>query len=67
MTVVFHPMIRKDLRGILAYYDEQSESAGDRFFEEFEAKVAEIKESPLHFPPLDHRRRRCNLSKFPYH
>jgi hypothetical protein len=29
--------------------------------------VAHIKESPLHFPPLDHLRRRCDLTDFPYH
>lgn len=45
MTVIFHPRIRTDLRGILEYYDERSDIAGDRFFAEFEAKVARIKDS----------------------
>lgn len=67
MKVIFHPEMRRDLRKILEFYDERSDSAGDRFFAAFENAVAEIKEHPTKFHRLDKFRRRCNLKRFPYH
>ena len=67
MTAEFHPLIREDLREILRYYDERSDSAGDRFYQEFETAVEKIEEKPLRFHRIDAIRHRCNLKKFPYH
>jgi plasmid stabilization system protein ParE len=67
MRFTFHPAVRQDLRGILDYYDERSESAGDRFFEAFEDARRRIKMMPARFHLLDECRRRCDLAKFPYH
>lgn len=67
MKVLFHPTIRRDLREILEYYDDRSDSAGDRFFAAFEEAVERIQEHPTRFHRLDDTRRRCNLKQFPYH
>ncbi len=67
MRVTFHPAVRRDLRGILDYYDERTDSAGDRFFAAFDAARQRIKMAPTHFHLLDDFRRRCDLAKFPYH
>lgn len=67
MRVTFHPAVRRDLRGILDYYDERTDSAGDRFFAAFDDARQRIKMAPTHFHLLDDFRRRCDLAKFPYH
>ncbi len=67
MRLTFHPSVRKDLRGILGYYDERSDSAGDRFYAAFDDARQKIKMAPLQFHLLDDFRRRCDLAKFPYH
>jgi len=67
MRLIFHPLVRKDLRGILDYYDERSDSAGDRFYEAFDDARQRIKIAPTQFHLLDESRRRCDLAKFPYH
>ena len=67
MRLTFHPAVRKDLRGILDYYDKRSESAGNRFYEAFDEARQRIKMAPKHCHLLDHCRRRCDLETFPYH
>ncbi len=67
MKLIFHPLVRRDLHEILDYYDQRSDTAGDRLFVAFEAAVRKIKDRPTEFHPLDPTRRRCNLAKFPYH
>lgn len=67
MRLVLHPMVRRDLREILDYYDSRSDSAGDRLFEEFQQAIDRIKAEPTRFHPLDGQWRRCNLRRFPYH
>ena len=34
MDVEYHPEVRKDIRDIVAYYDEEGGSAADRFIQE---------------------------------
>ena len=67
MKVTFHPSVRRDLRGILDYYDERSDSAGDQFYAAFDEARRKIKMAPRQFHLLDDCRRRCDLAKFPYH
>ena len=67
MKVVFHPLVKRDLREILDYYDARSDVAGDRFFAAFEEAVGRIVDVPMRCHPLDAQRRRCNLHKFPHH
>lgn len=67
MRLTFHPLVRRDLRGILDYYDKRSDSAGDRFYAAFDEARRKIKRGPTQFHLLDDCRRRCDLAKFPYH
>lgn len=67
MKIIFHPRVRQDLREILDYYDVQSDTAGDRFFAEFEAASNKIESNPQRFHFVDELRRRCNLHQFPHH
>jgi plasmid stabilization system protein ParE len=67
MVILFHPRVRKDIRDILTFYDEKSDSAGDRFLSEFDEALEKIKSMPSRFHPLDDKRSRCDLAKFPYH
>ena len=67
MIWVFHPGIRGDVRQILDYYDSRSDLAGDRFLEEFNSRLDEVRANPGRFRYLDDRRQRCNLRRFPYH
>jgi plasmid stabilization system protein ParE len=67
MKLTFHPAVRQDLRGILNYYDERSDSAGDRFYAAFDEARQKLKKAPEQFHLLDDCRRRCDLANFPYH
>ena len=67
MKLVIHPLIQKDIRCALDYYDLRSDKAGDLFFGEVEEALDRIENEPLSFHQIDHRRRRCNLRRFPYH
>ena len=66
-TLLYHARVRVDVREILAYYDERSDTAGDRFFEEFEKAIARISDHPERFGPDGDGLRRCSLVRFPYH
>ena len=67
MEIEYHPAVRKDIREIVKYYDEQSDSAGDRFVDELHESIERVRENPTRFHLADEKRRRCNLRKFPYH
>jgi hypothetical protein len=67
MKLKIHPLIAKDIKKALEYYDARSDRAGDVFLGEAERALERIENSPLSFHPIDERRRRCNLPGFPYH
>lgn len=67
MRLAFHPRVARDLRGIVAYYDEHSLSAGERFTAEVDAAFDGLLENPARHHFVDPARRRCNLKNFPYH
>lgn len=67
MFLKIHPLIAKDIKNALNYYDARSDRVGDLFLEEAERAIDRIEISPLSFHPIDERRRRCNLPSFPYH
>jgi plasmid stabilization system protein ParE len=65
--VIFHRLIRKDLDGVLSYYERESGRAlADRFFETFLEVVEKALADPRHFH-LAGVLRRANLPGFPYH
>ncbi len=68
MDVIYHELIKKDLRAALAYYDsEGGAKLGDRFFDDVEATAARVVENPRHFHYADEGLRRAPLVAFPYH
>ena len=67
MNLVFHPLVRSDIREIIDYYDRRSDSAGDRFIAELNERIDAVRLNPGSFHREDSRRRRCNLKVFPYH
>ncbi|MFO1490965.1 MAG: type II toxin-antitoxin system RelE/ParE family toxin [Kiritimatiellia bacterium] len=68
MNVIFHELIKKDLRAALSYYDAEGGSRlGDRFFEEVEAIVAKVIGNPRGFHFVAEGLRRAALASFPYH
>ena len=47
MDVVYHKLIKKDLRAALGYYDsEGGRKLGDRFFQDVEATIAKVIGNP---------------------
>ena len=66
MEVVYHPLVRRDLREILEWYDERSETAGDRFFADFERTIDDLLERKRQGFALDKNVRKVFLKQFPY-
>jgi len=67
MTLFIHPLVQRDLREILDYYDQRSDRAGDALFAELENALDTIERDPLRYHYIDDRRLRCNLRRFPFH
>jgi hypothetical protein len=68
MKVVFHVLVKKDLKTSLAYYDsEGGRKLGDRFFDEVEATIAGVLEYPKRHHFVDEGLRRAPLPSFPFH
>jgi plasmid stabilization system protein ParE len=68
MIVIFHKLIKKDLRAALTYYDsEGGAKLGDRFFDDVEATITRVVQNPKHFHFADDGLRRVALGEFPYH
>ena len=68
MRVIFHQLIKKDLRAALSYYDAEGGSRlGDRFFAEVESVVAAVRTHPRGCHFAAEGLRRAGLNSFPYH
>lgn len=67
MEIVYHPLVRRDVEEVLAYYQKVSERLADEFHDELRSVINEAAENPLKFPPVDQNFRRANLKRFPYH
>lgn len=68
MLLSLHPLVQKDLRGALDYYErEGGTKLADRFFAEAELLVEAIQNDPRSFHPLDDFKRRAHFRSFPYH
>ena len=66
MEVEYHPLVRKDLAEILGWYDARSDSAGDRFFAEFEETVAGLLLGQISGYPIDEYTKKVRFRRFPY-
>lgn len=68
MRLSFNPLVQKDLRAVLDYYETEGGSLlADRFFAEVEALIRNIEISPERFHPAQKGLRKANLESFPYH
>jgi plasmid stabilization system protein ParE len=68
MSLVFHPLVQRDINIALRYYDDEGgRSLGDRFYTELNQKLTEVLNAPERFHVVSGEIRRANLIKFPYH
>ena len=66
--IIFHRLIRKDLEGVLSYYERESGSElATRFFETFVEVAQKALRDPRYFHLAEGVLRRANLPGFPYH
>jgi hypothetical protein len=66
MSLVFHPLVQRDINTALRYYDEEGGSGlGDRFYAELDRKLGEVEKAPIKFPPVSGEIRQGNLQKSP--
>lgn len=64
--MVYHKFVQKDLDDAWRYYEDTTESLGDRCFDEFLTVIATIQRNPRLWPPTDKGRRVAQFSRFPY-
>ena len=50
MKLIIHPRVRRDVRGILDWYDARSDTAGDRFHAELMAALDAVSKFPGRHP-----------------
>ena len=68
MSLVFHPLVQRDINVALRYYDEEGgTSLGDRFYAELNRLLAHIERDPSWHHVYAGEVRRANLNGFPYH
>ena len=65
--ILYHSAIQKEIREILAHYEEVSDQLADDFWDELIKAFDYARRFPTrqHFDPSG--RRRVNLTRFPYH
>ena len=67
MRLIIHPRVRRDVRGILDWFDARSDEAGDRFHAELMDALDAVKKFPAHYPFIGQFYRRYTFKHFPYH
>lgn len=66
MELIFHPLVQRDLRIVLRYYDEEGgPPLADHFFLELDSLVEEIKNNPTKLHEILDGLRRANMTAFP--
>ena len=67
MRLSYHPLVQRDVSGILRHYDRISPSLGDEFWAELTRLLDVVSEKPeqCHFDVRGLRR--ANMRRFPYH
>ena len=66
MNVRFLRPARTELRGAVAYYEDQNVGLGKQFRDEVFKSVERIKQYPNAWTPLSGNIRRCRTLRFPY-
>lgn len=66
MKIEYHPLVSRDPKKILAWYDERSETAADRFFKDSEQTVEKLRRGLTQGIQIDKNCAKVFLKKFPY-
>jgi len=68
VKIVIAKAAKDDVRSALAWYDERSDTAGDRFLEDLGRTFQKVRRSPARWRPLrpGDSRRVIHLESFPY-
>jgi toxin ParE1/3/4 len=68
MGLIFHRLIKRDLRTIITHYEEEfGPDLAARFHREFEEVALRIERNPRRFHIISGVLRRANFASFPYH
>jgi len=67
MRLAYHPLVQRDVSGILRHYDGISASLGDEFWAELTRLLAVVSANPERFHFSVRGLRRANMKRFPYH
>jgi plasmid stabilization system protein ParE len=68
MGLIFHRLIKRDLRTIMTHYEEEvGPELAARFQREFEEVALRIEQNPRRFHIISGVLRRANFPSFPYH
>ncbi len=68
MGLIFHRLIKRDLRTAMTHYEEEvGRALAARFQQEFEELALRVEQSPRRFHFVSDALRRANFPSFPYH
>ena len=67
MEVSYHPLVKRDVAGVLHYYHDISPVLAAELEVELQFIINRAAENPLRFHPAGRDFRRINLRRFPYH
>ena len=68
MGLIFHRLIKRDLKSVLTHYEEEvGPKLSARFYREFEELALRIERYPGRFHFVAGEIRRANFPSFPYH
>ena len=67
MTLAYHPLVQRDVHGILRHYDRISARLGDEFWAELMRLIELVAAKAERFHFADRGLRRANMRRFPYH
>jgi plasmid stabilization system protein ParE len=67
MRLVYHPLVHRDVGGILRHDDRISGRLGDEFWSELMCLLESVSRNPERFHLNDRGLRRANMQRFPYH
>jgi toxin ParE1/3/4 len=66
VELLYHPLVQRDVREILDWYDERSETAAGRFFDDFESTVEAVRGRSRHGISVGEHAMKIYLRRFPY-
>jgi plasmid stabilization system protein ParE len=67
MKLAYHPLVQREVSGILRHYDRISPSLGDEFWTELQRVLEVVSAKPEQFHFNVRGLRRANMRRFPYH